>query len=287
MDWHPITIHERSPTPTCAVRSGLSGVDRRCHTITRGPGTGSKYRSSSRDVDGTGLHATRGENPAHTPSDQYERSSSIHRVSVSQLPLTLVLEAAEAVEGRVWSIPHSSGESPQRPDSGVSRGEYVTPLSRYATGRDATRDRFESRRALRDASRRRRRLTSSVSQTDHPADSHCIGLGVSKRLWWWVGSNAEPFSEGATSPRSRIRRVSAHGADRRQGPFFGRFDRRDDEASRFRSGVTPRRPVDSVGIASWRGTGSLSVETRPVSSLPGSLAVLAGRQPSRAYRAEI
>lgn len=37
------------------------------------------------------------------------------------------------------------------------------------------------------------------------------------------------------------------------GPFFGRFDHRDDEASRFRTGVNPRCPVDSVGVPSWRG----------------------------------
>lgn len=116
----PTTIHERSPAPTCAVRSGLSGIDRRCHTIARGRGL---VRSSGlpRGKSAVGFHAIRGGNPACTLSDQYGRSPSIQRVcrclryrshSFSRL--------RRLSEGRVCKSNHSSRKSSQRPDSGVS-----------------------------------------------------------------------------------------------------------------------------------------------------------------------
>ncbi len=182
MDWHPITIHERSPTPTCAVRWGcresigavtrLLAVRGRVRSIGLPRGTSTVPVYTPHEV-----RIRRTHRPISTNAIRYIGCRCLSYRSHSFSRLRRLSKAASG------QFPHSSEESPQRPYNGVSRGEYDTPLSRYATGRDATRDRFESRRALLDASRRRRRLTSSVSQTDHPADSHCIGLDVSKRLW--------------------------------------------------------------------------------------------------------
>lgn len=121
-------------------------------------------------------------------------------------------------------------------------------------------------------------MTRQISQTGRPAD---LATCRAERV-----ETAPAVSLIPTRSRSRRKRRALATAsdasrcgDRRQGLVFGRFDHGDDEASRFRPGVNPRRPRDSVGVPSWRGETDRYRSKRDRSPAPRTPTVLTGRQP--------